>query len=165
METKHKTMRECGEFKQRITSVLYKNKDIVELILGDTSSMKKSEIAINFKKHVKSHLFVDDVITDTGTYIYYDVIFPSLAEHTKKCKVIMYLICHRDALETYQKEGYIGDRIDILSEMVEDSLLNDPDVVDEFGIGDLLLENTAIYNATRFYGRVMNFSVPGFRWR
>ena len=75
----------------------------------------------------------------------------------------MYAICHRDILENYSKDGYFGNRADILSQMIEDSLLNDPDTVKDFGIGDLLLKSVDIYNATRFYGTIMTFEVPTFR--
>ena len=75
----------------------------------------------------------------------------------------MYLICHRDILEGYSKEGYFGDRIDILSQMVEDSLVNDKEVSNSFGIGELNLDSIEPYNSTRFYGCSMVFSVPNFR--
>lgn len=75
----------------------------------------------------------------------------------------MYAICHRDILENYSKDGYFGNRADILSQMIEDALLNDPDTVKDFGIGDLILKSVDIYNATRFYGTIMTFEVPTFR--
>ena len=75
----------------------------------------------------------------------------------------MYSICHRDILENYSKDGYFGNRADILSQMIEDALLNDPETVKDFGIGDLVLKSVDIYNATRFYGTIMTFEVPTFR--
>ena len=160
---KEKTTAERGRFKQEIHGALYKSPEIRELLLGDTSSMSPSQIRTAFKDHVKSHLFIDDTITDTDTFIFYDVAMPSIRSNTKTCRVIMYLICHRDILEGYAKEGYYGDRIDVLSQMVEDTLLNDPDVVHRFGIGELTLDSIDPYNATRFYGCCMIFSVPTFR--
>ena len=75
----------------------------------------------------------------------------------------MYLICSRDILENYTKEGYYGNRIDILSQMVENTLINDKDVSQSFGIGKLTLDSVDVYNATRFYGCVLTFNVPTFR--
>ena len=75
----------------------------------------------------------------------------------------MYLICNRDILEDFAKEGYIGDRIDILAELVEETLINDEDIVKSFGIGNLRLSNVDIYNSTRMYGCILNFDVPDFR--
>lgn len=158
-----KTTAERGKFKQEISSALYKNTDILDLLLGDTGMMSASKIRTLFKEHVKSHLFVDDTITDMTTYIFYDIALPRLYSNIKDCKVIMYLVCHRDILDEYSKEGYYGDRIDILSQMVEDTLINDKSVSNKFGIGELTLDSIEPYNATRFYGCCMVFSVPNFR--
>lgn len=156
------TLRERGKFKLEIHNAFYKSDDLKELILGDTSGKKTTEVMKEFKDHVKSHLFVDDTITETGTFIYYDVLFPYLKEHIKTCQVVMYAICHRDILEDYYKDGYVGNRADILAELIEDVLLNS-DVVGNFGIGNLTLDGVSIYNSVRFYGTILTFSVPNFR--
>ena len=158
-----KTTVERGKFKEIISSALYKNKDILDLLLGDTSAMPASKIQSEFKEHVKSHLFIDDTITKTDSFIFYDVVIPYLHTMIKTCKVVVYAICHRDILENYAKDGYYGNRADILSEMIENTLLNDEDVVKKFGIGDLTLDSIEPYNSTRFYGCVMTFDVPTFR--
>ena len=160
---KNKTTAERGKFKKEIQTALYKNPDIRELILGDTSKMNAVDLKKSFKDHVKSHLFIEDTITETSTFIFYDIRMPVLHSNIKDCTVIMYLICHREILEDYSKEGYYGDRIDILAQMVEDTLINDDDVSNRFGIGQLKLDSVDIYNAVRFYGCVLTFSVPTFR--
>lgn len=161
--SRKKTTRERGKFKTQIHSALYKSADIKDLLLGDTSNMSSAQIAKEFKEQVKSHLFIDDTITEAKTFIFYDVFMPSLASQIKECQIIMYLICHRSILETYSKEGYVGDRIDILSEMVEDALINNADVVNNFGIGELVLSEIEPYNSSRFYGCIMTFDIPSFR--
>ena len=160
---RQKTTAERGKYKKEIHTALYKNKDIRDLILGDTETMSAADLRKNFKEHVKSHLFIDDTITETSTFIFYDIVMPTLHPNVKNCRIIMYLICHRDILEDYSKEGYYGDRIDILSQMVEDTLINDDDVANKFGIGKLNLDSIEPYNAVRFYGCVLTFSVPTFR--
>ena len=160
---KSKTLIERGKFKNEINSALYKNADIIELLLGDISNKSNTEIRKEFKKYVKSHLFIDDTITEAKTFIFYDVIFPSLENNIKVCNIVMYLICSRDILEDYSKDGYYGDRIDALSQMVENTLINDEEVANSFGIGKLRLGSVDIYNATRFYGCILHFDVPTFR--
>lgn len=160
---KDKTLEEAGKFKKEISTALLKNKDIVEMLIGDTAGLSGSALRSAFLNYVKSHLFIDDTLTEAGTYIFYDVIFPSLQTHTKSCYVLMYLICAREVLDDYHKEGYYGNRIDILSQMVEDTLINDDDVSRSFGIGELQLDSVDVYNAMRFYGRILRFSVPSFR--
>lgn len=158
-----KTTAERGRFKTEISGALYKNEDIRELLLGDTSGMSAAQIRTAFKEQVKSHLFIDDTITESKTFIFYDVRFPYMRDQTKTCQVVMYAMCHRDILEDYSKEGYIGDRIDILSQMIEYTLINDDEIANSFGIGRLSLDSIDIYNSLRFYGCILTFSVPNFR--
>ena len=158
-----KTTAERGKFKSEISSALYKNEDIIELLLGDTSGKSPVQVRSAFKEQVKSHLFIDDTITDAKTFIFYDVRMPYMKSQIKGCQVIMYVMCHRDILENYVKENYFGDRIDILSQMIEDTLINDEEVANSFGIGKLSLDSIDIYNSLRFYGCIMTFNVPNFR--
>lgn len=162
MAHKIKTTAERGKFKVAISRALYKNANIRNLLFGDCSNLSAKDLKEKFKSRVKSHLFVDDTITETGSYIFYDVVLPDLAPQIKHCSIIMYVICSRDILE-YSKEGYYGDRADILSQMIEDTLINDIDTVNEFGIGELKLDSIQIYNALRFYGCIMTFNIPTFR--
>lgn len=157
-----KTIKERGEYKTKIANALFKSDNIKDIILGDTSNMKSSEIVFKLKEHINSHLFIDDTIKETGTYIFYDVIIPEFHSQTKNMKIIMYVICHRDILETYAKENYFGNRTDILSQMIEETLLDDS-IVKEFGIGDLSFDGIDIYNANSFYGCILNIGVPTFR--
>ena len=163
MRERQKDTSELGKFKDEIHSTLYKSKDIIELLLGDTSGLSAAEIRKEFKNHVKSHLFIDDTIQETETFIFYDVTLSKIRSNTKSCKVVMYLITHADLLDNYFKEGYYGNRIDILVEMVENALINDEEVSRNFGIGELSLDSVDIYNSKRFYGRIMIFDVPNFR--
>lgn len=163
MAKKKKTTKERGVFKNEIHQALYKSENIREILLGDTSSMTQSELMTEFKKHVKSHLYINETVMDASMFIYYDVTMPSLSTTVKDCKIILYIICHRDHVDDeFIKEGYYGNRVDILTEMVEDALL-DEDVINNFGIGELTLDSISIYNATRFYGCIMEYSVPSFR--
>ncbi|MCD7810275.1 MAG: hypothetical protein LUG91_00220 [Ruminococcus sp.] len=163
MARRNKTTSERGKFKEEIHAALYKSDDIRKLLLNDTSGMSASKIREEFKNHVKSHLFIDDTIEETDSFIYYDVTMPYLEPNIKGCRVIMYVICHRDILDNYYAEGYYGNRADILSEMIEDVLINDEKVANSFGIGELTLDSVDIYNSTRFYGCIMTFNVPTFR--
>lgn len=154
---------ERGLFKENIHAALYKSADIKELLLGDLTGKKTSEIMKEFRDHVKSHLFIDDTILETASFIYYDVIMPSLRTNTKTCQVTLYAICHRDLLDNYTKDGYHGNRADILSQMIEDALINNEEVNREFGIGPLNLVSVYPYNSRQMYGAQMTFEVSNFR--
>ena len=163
MDRRKKTTIERGKFKEQIHAALYASADIKKLLLGDTQGMSAAQIQAAFKEHVKSHLFIDDTIEATESFIFYDVVFPRLAPNIKSCRVLMYVICHRDILDNYYAEGYNGNRADILSQMVENALINDEAVVNSFGIGELSLDSVEIYNSMRFYGSILYFDVPNFR--
>lgn len=143
------TTKERGQFKENIHSALYQSREIKELLLGDISGLSNNEIRNQFRKCVKSHLFIDDTIEEVGSYIFYDVYVPKLHTTTKRCDVILYAMCHREILDDYYKDGYYGNRSDILSQMIENALLNNEEVRRKFGIGDLLLDSVNIYNSTK----------------
>lgn len=158
-----KTTSERGKFKEEIQMALYKSADLRELLIGDTAGMSATQKLKEFKKCVMSHLFIDDTIEETKSFIFYDVYFPSLAPQVKDCRIVLYAICHRDILDNYVKEGYYGNRADILTQMVEDVLVNDKETARSFGIGEISLDSVEIYNSTRMYGCIMTFNVPTFR--
>ena len=158
-----KTTSERGKFKTIIHSTLYKSNEIKELLLGDISKKNTNEIRKLFKDHVKSHLFIDDTITETESFIFYDIRLPDLRHNVKNCQIVLYAISHRDILDDYSRDGYYGNRADILSQMIENCLLNDENTVNEFGIGELSLDSVDIYNSKKFYGCILIFNVPNFR--
>lgn len=157
------TIADIGIFKEKIHTALYKSDDIKELLLGDLSGKTQQEIRSLFKEHVKSHLFIDDTIEETGSYIFYDISLPFVHPETKLCQVNMYAIVHRDILEDYTKEGYHGNRADILAQMIEDCLLNDKETSLSFGIGPMIIYSVYPYNSRRFYGVQLVLEVPNFR--
>lgn len=159
---KSRQLNDAGMFKEFITSALFENDEIRNMILGkEVSSDKKTQIDV-FKKKVHSHLFVDDTVLETDTFIFYDVYIPYANSTIKTNKLIIYCICHRDILDNYTLDGYHGNRVDILSELIEETLYDD-EIRKKFGIGELSVEGVNIYNATRFYGRELRFDIPNFR--
>lgn len=162
------TTREMGEWKIRIGNALMNSDGIMELLTGkDPSTLSKKERVAEFKKYVSSHLFINDpsmgsVLEETDSRIFYDIRFLKLRPQIKDCSVILYALCHRDILETYEGDDYVGNRADVLAQMIEEALL-DEEIVKKFGIGDLELDNVDIYNTTTMYGHIMTFSVPNFR--
>lgn len=166
---KIKSIADRGLFKQEISAALYRSADIRELLLGDTSGMSASAIQSKFKEHVKSHLYIDETVQETNTFIFYDVDYPAvrhnaaLHENIKNVRIIMYVLTHVDIIDDFYKEGYYGNRVDALTQMVENALINDTEVANSFGIGRLSLDSLELYQATKFYGTVLTFSVPNFR--
>lgn len=162
MSSKCKTS-ELGIYKENIMQALFHDKDICKLLIGKIDGMDVTKLREEFKKHVKSHLFIDDTITDSTSFIFYEVRCPRINAQTKQCEIILFAICHRDILDNYVQEGYHGNRADILSQMIENVLINDDEMVNRFGIGKLKLDSVDFYNSSRFYGRLLTFRTPDFR--
>lgn len=158
-----KTTKERGVCKEKIKQALFSSDNICEMIMGDTFNISTGQRANIFNQWVKSHLFIDDTLETEGTYIFFDVLTKSISTQVKNCTVVLYAICHRDILDDYHKEGYYGNRADVLSQMVEDCLVCDEKVASSFGIGKITLDSVELYNSHDYYGCIMTLSAPDFR--
>ena len=156
-----KTINDIGNIKSKIKSMLYANGDIQHLLFNGSipSGASKKEL---FNKLVKTHLFIDDTITDTGSFIYFDTSISDLHYQTKTMRVHLYAITHRDLLDNYTHDYYVGNRADVLAEEIADTLTNEKNS-NEFGIGEISLMNVDIYNSESYYGRILTFEVKNFR--
>ncbi len=152
-------IRNRGQFKSNIKKCLFKNENLCA-ILFDGEDIKVTPRVFN--ERVKSHLFIDDTLTKKKSYIFYDVVCPRISAQIKEMKIVLYVISHREILDDYtQREGYYGNRADVLSQAVEEALITDG--AKEFGIGNLQLEEVDIYNSKEYYGTQMIFGIPTFR--
>lgn len=154
--------KEKGLIKQKINSILFSSEDVCKMLFDDIESLSLKEKRTRFLEKVKSHLFIDDTLTDTGTYIFYDVTVPNVRPQLKECAIVMYLICNRDIIDDFTLDGYYGNRADVLSQVVEETLLNEENAK-QFGIGDLQLMSVDIYNSKDYYGVQMIFKADCFR--
>lgn len=157
-----KSIKELGLFKQNIKNMLFSSDDVMKVLIDDYENLTAKQKREVFLERIKSHLFIDDTLTEKGTYIFYDIVIPNIEYQIKKCKVIMYLVCHKDLLDDFEMEGYYGNRADVLSQTVEGALLNTKNAK-QFGIGDLLLSSVDIYNSSNYYGVQMIFDTECFR--
>lgn len=152
-----------GLYKQKIKSMLYKSDNLLNLLIGDCSELSNAEKIKKFNENVKSHLFIDDTLTEKETLIFFDVVNRSTNSQTKDLRIVLYAICHRDLLdEPHKLQDYYGNRADVLSELIEETLLN-KDNANQFGIGKLKLDTVDIYNSETYYGTEMIFSATDFR--
>ena len=157
-----KIIKERGLFKDKIKNMLFLSSNVMKVLFEDYGNMTVKQKREKFFKQVKSHLFIDDTLTEKSTYIFFDIVVQNIASQTKECKIVMYLVCHRDLLDDFELEGYYGNRADILSQAVEEALLNTENAK-QFGIGDLLLSSVDVYNSKDYYGVQMIFDTKCFR--
>lgn len=152
-------IKDRGQFKSNVKKCLYKNETLRQFLFDGENTTITPRL---FSERVKSHLFVDEILTEKKSYIFFDVVCPQFSTHIKEMKIVMYVICHRAILDDYtQREGYYGNRADALSQAVEEALITDG--AKEFGIGDLQLEGVDCFNGKDYYGTYLSFNVPTFR--
>ena len=152
-------IKDRGQFKSNVKKCLYKNENLRQFLFDGENTTITPRL---FSERVKSHLFVDEILTEKKSYIFFDVVCPQFSTHIKEMKIVMYVICHRAILDDYtQREGYCGNRADALSQAVEEALITDG--AKEFGIGDLQLEGVDCFNGKDYYGTYLSFNVLSFR--
>ncbi len=94
------TSKERGLYKEQIKKALFSSNEICEMLMGDTSSLSNKEKAKIFDYWVKSHLTIEDVLDDEGSCIFFDITTRSISPTIKKDEIIMYVVCHRDILDS-----------------------------------------------------------------
>jgi len=157
------TIKARGKYKRKLNAALINYEPIKTLLLGDIKDKSAKEIRNLFKKHVKSHLYIDDTVTEQDSYIFYDVIIPKIHNSTKECKIMVYALCHKDIIDNYEQDGYYGNRVDILSEMIEDCLIYNEKISRDFGIGEITLDGMDVFRSNTLYGYILKFVVEDFR--
>lgn len=157
-----KTLAERSKYKQIIHKTLFNNEELRSLLIGGLEGKSMAVQLTKFKEVCKSHMFIDDTELAAGTYVFYDVQFPALKPQIKTCEIVLYVICNRKIIADSGTEGYSGDRIDRMGELIEDCLINSEEVR-KFGIGELSIDSVQVYNGAKFYGLCFDMTVPNFR--
>lgn len=157
---KTKNILELGNVKKNVESMLFKDETVRQL-LGDGENIQDARSF--FREHCKTHLFVDDTLTEKGSFIFFDTSISDINYQTKTTRIHMIVMCHRDLLDVIPSvDGLSGNRADMLAEAVSNTLLS-AENTNQFGIGELSLEDVDIYNSKDYYGRVLIFEVKNFR--
>ena len=63
-----------GLYKQKIKSMFYKSDNLLNLLIGDCSELSNTEKFKKFNENVKTHLFIDDTLTEKETLIFFDMV-------------------------------------------------------------------------------------------
>lgn len=156
-------LKELGKYKHNFKKALYSSDKIRRILLEENyTDMPESEICKELDKYIFSHLYIDDLVDEEKTYIFFDVRMPHFGSSIKNCDITMFLICHKNIVDNYYDKNYYGNRTDILTQYLEE-ILEQEDVKNKFGIGSIQITNLDIYNNTKFYGRILGLSVPNFR--
>ena len=89
-----------------------------------------------------------------------EVNIPRIPSHTiKDIQIVMWIYSHKECM-SYSKKGYLGTRVDILSDMVTRELFDS----NKFGIGKLSLQSVRyLFPSNKYYGRELIFNTSDFK--
>ncbi len=152
-------LKDIGSCKQQLISAFINNDDICELLF-DKKPYTETDAEKLMYKQVFPYLYIDDVQTESTTYLCIEVDIPRQASNTiKELEINVWAYCHKNIMK-YAKKGYYGTRADILSDMVEKQIRDSYD----FGIGKPELKSvTYFFPGNKYYGRQLVYRVPDFK--
>lgn len=155
-------LKELGSYKQKIMSILSRSDDIKELLFGEGSSIPAGSTEEMLEKHILPYHYVDETLTEPGSYLFVEVTVPTVGTNTKLCRIVIEILVHR-SLFRCSKPGYSGNRADVLAQVAEELLLGSKEQSRAFGIGRLALDEAGIISSKQYCGRTLTFTVPNFR--
>lgn len=157
-EFNESVIRDTGLYKNRLISTILNNKDACEVLLNK-DDYDDEDVDNLIYKQIFPYLYIDDTQTEVMTYICLEVDIPRIPTHTiKNVQVIIWICSHKEDMK-YSKYGYLGTKVDILSDIVERSLHNS----DKFGIGKLSLNSvTHFFPNAKYYGKQLIFNTSDF---
>ena len=152
------TLKDIGTYKNRLLTTIVNSEDICELILGKDYNKTDVDEKLIYK-NIFPYLYIDDTQTATETYICIEVSVPRTLDFTyKDMQIDVWCYCHKNIMK-YSKKGYLGTRVDIVSDMV-DRLLNSSN---DYGLGRLKLQSSSPLNISKtHYGRHMIYKCAEF---
>lgn len=151
-------LKDIGLYKSRISGQLLDSPEICEVLLGKKYTEEQVENLLY--SQVYPYLYVDDTQTEVLPYICFEVTIPNVPTHTiKNVQLTIWCYCHKKCMR-YSKKGYMGTRVDIMSDMVERQLGNS----ERFGIGKLELKYVNTFSPnSEYYGRQLVFYSSDFK--
>lgn len=152
-------LKDIGVFKTNLLLSFLDSPDICELLLGENYTSDDVDNLVY--SQIFPYLYIDETQTEVLPYLCIEVNYIKQSRTMKTLKVTVYAYCHKDCME-YHKDGYLGTRADILSDMVERQL-QEPN---KYGIGELTLESVNYYFPNnKYYGRQLIFTTSDFKFK
>lgn len=162
-------LKQLGEYKDRLYSILAGDNKIRCLLLGEDYEDKFDDLDSELEKYICPHLYTEPTVTETHSYIFFEIYIPRTTPSVKTMKIFIQTICHKNITKYKEKpKNYYGLRYDVLSQYVEELLCpadkeNREKIIRSFGIGRIELSGVDLFLSNDFAGHSLTFSVPDFR--
>lgn len=161
-------LEELGEYKHRLACLLAKDKDILNILLGDISDdMDTDEMLLGNSEDSPGHIFefeyVPEINEKTDTFLCMETVLAKAStDATYTVYLYVFPYCHKKIMQTYKVPGLAGTRADILAVYVDRILNGNRD----FGIGRVRLISNDVYKPiNNYYGRCVVYEIVDFNRR
>lgn len=116
-------LKELGKYKDNLSSILLGDEYILRFLLEDTSGKSDEAIAIEAKKYIHPHLYMEPAEAEPACYIFLETAVTKTTSTMKTMKIVIQPVCHKDILTVQNSSaGYYGTRYDLLAERIEELL-------------------------------------------
>ncbi len=163
-------LRDLPLIKSDVISALLANPDICTILMDrkivSDSGLVAADPDIDDEKlvykNIWPYLYIDDTQTEAQSYICVESALSGMGSRTiKNIELTIWVQCHRDIME-YTHKGYLGTRIDILTDMVEQTL-REHISNKRVGIGHFEIRSARhFFPHNKYYGRELILTVPEF---
>lgn len=128
----------------------------------NSSNINRESLLLTFL-YIKCYLYMDETQTEVMSYICVETTIPRVPTGTiKNVKLTIWAISHKECMK-FHYPGYAGDRVDILSDMI-DRIISSEDNCRTFGIGKPELTGIEyLFPQNKYYGRQMIYNIPDFK--
>lgn len=159
MSEEKSILKDIGLYKNRLVSSILNSTEICETLLIDKECTEENIDNLVYTQ-VFPYLYIDNTQTSVLPYLCMEVIIPKVPTHTiKNVQIKLWIYAHKDCMQ-YSKKGYLGTRVDVLSDMVVRVILNS----DKFGIGKPELQSVGyIFPNNKYYGRELILNTSDFK--
>lgn len=162
-------IKELGDYKNRLHSIFVNDDEICRLLLGEDYENADYDLDNELDKYIIPHLYVNETITETKSYILYETNLLNVGSSIKEMGVIIQVVCHKNIVKYPEKpQNYPGLRYDVLAEYIEELLCptssqDKERVIKKFGIGSFEMRPPELFLTDKYIGRILTFTTPDFR--
>lgn len=154
-------LKDMGAYKNKLLSAFINSGEICQLLL-DRPQYTAADAEKLIYSQIFPYLYSDEAQTENLTFLCVEVDVSGIPTNTvKDMKLTVWAYCHKDSMK-YSQDGYLGTRVDILSDMVERQLRG----LNAFGIGKLQLESVTHFSpGDKYYGKQLVYHLPDFKFK
>ena len=152
--------RDLAFIKSKVISRLLESDEFAEVMLRKTDFTEDEKNDMEYKQ-VFDYPYVDGTQEEVMPYVCIETVCRGTNRTTKSMDLYVWIFVHRNCMKMDKNiKSYIGNRADVLADIVE-RLLRD---ADDLGIGKPSLDDIGYtVPQSSYFGRQLKYSIPDFK--